>query len=105
MARPPSSLPPTSSEPLQVSLILGSFVHTPLKQDLFDIVLPTSQAAPVSAEEASFHLLPEIVHTFREEQKLPPKTISAIFVGVVLSPWAILLGLVRPHFFRYLSKA
>ncbi|TFY75364.1 hypothetical protein EWM64_g8645, partial [Hericium alpestre] len=35
MARPPPSLPPSGDAPLKVTLILGSFVHSPAKYDLF----------------------------------------------------------------------
>jgi len=94
MARPPTSLPPTTaSDPLQVTLIIGSFVHSPLKVELFDLFLPASQPAPVHPDEASFHLLPPIHHTFRPDQKLPPRPISAIFAALVLSPWVVLLGM------------
>jgi len=93
MARPPLSLPPTSTAPLKVTLLLGSFVHAPTKIELFDLYLPSSHAPPQHSEEASFHILPTIKHTFRPEQKLPPKIISAVFAGIVVSPWVILLAL------------
>lgn len=94
MAKPPLSIPPTTSSPLQVTLIVGSPSHSPLKIELFDMVLPESQPAPQHPDEASFHLLPEIVHTFRAPQKLPPRPVSALFAGVALAPWAVLLALV-----------
>ena len=94
MARPPNSIPPTTSNPLKVSLIVGSFVHDPVTFDLFDLQLPVSQPAPQHPEEASFHPRPLIEHTFRPEQKLPPKTISMVFTALVVSPWIVLLGLV-----------
>lgn len=94
MARPPSSLPPTTNEPLTVTLILGSFKHTPAKLDIFDLTLPVSHAAPQDSEAASFHTLPLIHHTFRPDQKMPPKFISLLFSGFVLAPWVVLLGLV-----------
>lgn len=98
MARPPTSLPPTtSSDPLSVSLLLGSFEHSPAQFDMFDIYLPESQPAPQHPDEATFHPLPTIVHTFRAEQKLPPRPISATFAALVLAPWVVLLGLVSPH--------
>ncbi|KAH7886957.1 Oligosaccharyltransferase subunit Ribophorin II-domain-containing protein [Phlebopus sp. FC_14] len=93
MARPPPSLPPTTDRPLQVSLILGSFVHEPAKYDLFDLYIPASSTPAPHPDEALFHVLPPIVHTFRPEQKLPPKAVSAIFTVMVLSPWILLLAL------------
>ncbi|KAF9236655.1 hypothetical protein BU15DRAFT_89052 [Melanogaster broomeanus] len=71
MARPPASLPPTTDHPLTVSLILGSFVHEPEKYDLFDLYVPASASSAPHPDEASFHVLPTIAHTFRPEQNLP----------------------------------
>ncbi|KAG6335234.1 hypothetical protein ID866_3860 [Astraeus odoratus] len=105
MARPPPSLPPTTNRPLEVSLILGSFVHDPAKFELFDLYIPPSQTPAPHPDEAKFHELPLIHHTFRPEQKVPPKFVSAVFAALVLSPWVVLLGLwsnvgVRvPHLF------
>jgi len=100
MAKPPASLPPTTaSDPLKVSLIVGSFVHSPLKVELFDLNLPASQPALQHPDEASFHPLPAIHHTFQPDPKLPPKFISAVFAGLVVAPWVVLLGLwgaIRP---------
>ncbi|KAJ6509340.1 oligosaccharyl transferase delta subunit [Mycena vitilis] len=93
MAKPPLSIPPTTSSPLQVTLIIGSPKHSPLKIDLFDLTLPESHPAPQHPDEASFHPLPTIVHTFRIPQKVPPLPISALFTGLAVAPWAILLGL------------
>lgn len=95
MAKPPSSLPPTTSSPLKVSLLLGSFEHDPARYELLDLVLPASQPAPQHADEATFSLLPEIAHTFRPDQKLPPKAISAAFSALVTAPWLALFFLVR----------
>lgn len=100
MARPPASLPPTSDRPLEVSLILGSFVHEPTKFDLFDLFVPPSQTPAPHVEEAKFHELPSIHHTFHPEQKLPPKFVSVVFTALVFSPWAVLLGLVCLARFR-----
>ncbi|KAI0676458.1 oligosaccharyl transferase delta subunit [Trametes maxima] len=100
MARPPTSLPPTTSDPLKVSLYIGSFVHSPVQYDLFDLVVPPSQPPPQHPDEASFHVRPEIHHTFRPDQKLPPKVISAFFTALLAAPWVILLGLwshIRPQ--------
>ncbi|KAG6885425.1 hypothetical protein C0993_001942 [Termitomyces sp. T159_Od127] len=94
MAKPPVSLPPTSDVPLKVTLLIGSPLHSPLKLELFDLLVPASQALPVHPEEPNFHPLPEIHHTFRPDQKMPPRPISAIFSAVVVAPWAVLLALV-----------
>ncbi|KAL4072504.1 Oligosaccharyltransferase subunit Ribophorin II-domain-containing protein [Scleroderma yunnanense] len=105
MARPPASLPPTSDRPLEVSLILGSFVHEPATFGLFDLFVSPSQTPASHPDEAKFHELPPISHTFRPEQKQPPKFVSTAFAVLTLSPWAVLLGLwskvgVRvPHLF------
>jgi oligosaccharyltransferase complex subunit delta (ribophorin II) len=98
MARPPPSLPPTSTNPLRVTLLLGSFVHSPAKIELFDLYLPASHAPAQHPEEASFHPLPTIKHAFRPDQKVPPKFISAVFAAIVISPWILLLALVRAFF-------
>jgi hypothetical protein len=95
MAKPPLYLPPTADTPLQVSLLIGSPSHSPLAVSLFDLKIPPSHPAPVHPDEASFSPLPEIHHTFQPDQKLPPRPISAIFSLVVLTPWLVLLGLVR----------
>lgn len=99
MAKPPSSLPPSGSAPLHVSLILGSFVHDPATLDLFDLYIPPSAPAPVHPEEALYHPRPEIVHTFRPDPKLPPRPISAFFAALVLAPWVVLFVLVRAVLF------
>ncbi|TFK73474.1 oligosaccharyl transferase delta subunit [Pluteus cervinus] len=94
LAKPPLSLPPTKADtPLKLSLIIGAPSHSPLTVKLPDLLLPASQAPPVHPDEASFHPLPEIHHTFRPDQKLPPRPISAVFTAVVLAPWVVLLGL------------
>lgn len=97
MARPPPSLPPTTDRPLAVSLILGSFVHDPATFDLFDLYVPASATPAPHPDQAAFHSQPPIAHTFRPEQKLPPKAVSAFFAALVLAPWVVLLGLVRPY--------
>ena len=97
MARPPASLPPTSTNPLKVSLILGSFVHSPAEYDLFELYVPASQPPPTHPDEAAFAPRPEITHTFRPEQRIPAKAVSAFFGAFVFWPWLVLLGLVRPR--------
>ncbi|KAI0277915.1 Oligosaccharyltransferase subunit Ribophorin II-domain-containing protein [Russula aff. rugulosa BPL654] len=99
MAKPPSSLPPSGDAPLRVSLLLGSFVHSPVTFDLFDLHVPPSAPAPVHPEEVFYLPRPELAHTFRPDQKLPPRPISALFAALVLAPWAVLFvlwGAVRP---------
>lgn len=58
------------------------------------LVLATSVASLVQAagEEDIFELQPEIHHTFREAEKMPPATFSKLFALITLSPWLILLG-------------
>ena len=110
MSRPPTSLPPSGDAPLQVSLLLGSFVHEPLKEHLFDLSVPASMPPQKHPDEEAYHVRPELHHTFRPEPKLPPRIISAIFAGFVLSPWLALLtlvglGLRRPYLCSYASLA
>jgi Oligosaccharyltransferase subunit Ribophorin II len=57
--------------------------------------LPRSQPAPVNAEEKHYHVQPEIQHTFRAKEKIPAKAISGVFALLTLSPWFVLLGMVR----------
>jgi oligosaccharyltransferase complex subunit delta (ribophorin II) len=92
--KPPLSLPPTpNSDPLKVSLIIGSAQYDPIAVDLFDLVLPKSHPAPEHPLESTFHVLPEIKHTFRPEHKVPLTFISAAFALIVLAPWVVLVGL------------
>ncbi|KAI0090349.1 Oligosaccharyltransferase subunit Ribophorin II-domain-containing protein [Irpex rosettiformis] len=93
MAKPPGSIPPTTAEnPLNVSLLLGSFEHSPARYELFDLFLPASQSAPPHELEHTFHPQPLIHHTFRPEQKVPPRIISAAGAILVLAPWVVLVG-------------
>ena len=95
LSKPPLSLPPTpKSDPLRVTLLIGSSLHDPLSVDLFDLILPLSLPAPEHPDAASYHPLPEIKHTFRPDHKLPPRFISAVSAALVVAPWAILLNLV-----------
>ncbi|EMD35454.1 hypothetical protein CERSUDRAFT_157218 [Gelatoporia subvermispora B] len=106
MSKPPASLPPSSTAPLRVSLLLGSFSHAPASYSLFDLLVPPSAPAPTHPDEPSFHARPEIVHTFRPDPALPPRPVSALFSGLVLAPWVVLLGLwshIRPRVPRLFS--
>ena len=104
MSRPPSGLPPTpgndnGTNPLTVSVLLGSFAHAPFSAELFDVVLPPSQPAPEHPDEKTFWVQPEIHHTFRPEQKLPSRFVSGIGALIVgAGPWFLLLALVRISF-------
>jgi oligosaccharyltransferase complex subunit delta (ribophorin II) len=97
MKKPPVWLPPTTHAPIQVQLIIGSFTYDPFEHTLFDLQLPHSQPAPQHPDEDMYGVRPEIAHTFRPEQKVPPKFISLIFTLAALGPWAVLFGLVRLH--------
>jgi len=93
MAKPPLTLPPTTSSPLQVVLILGSYEHTGAIWHLFDLVLPASQPPPQAPDEYLYHPQPEIHHTFRSDQKHAPQFISGVFTVAVAAPWLVLVGM------------
>ena len=96
LQKAPLSLPPTpNSDPLKLTLIVGTDKYDPISLDFFDLILPKTQPAPEHPLEASFHSLPEIKHTFRPDHQTPPRPISAVFAVVVLAPWVVLLSLVR----------
>ncbi|KAF8531094.1 Dolichyl-diphosphooligosaccharide--protein glycosyltransferase subunit Swp1 [Gautieria morchelliformis] len=107
LARPPVSIPPTpnASVPLHVTLIIGSFKHSPLSQPLFDLYLPVSHAAPQHPDEPMYHPLSEIQHTFRPDPQTPYVIFSAIGTMAVVAPWIVLLGLWGsiPHRLPHLS--
>ncbi|KDR80116.1 hypothetical protein GALMADRAFT_223015 [Galerina marginata CBS 339.88] len=109
LSKPPLSLPPTpNGEPLKVTLLIGTSQYDPLAVELFDLVLPRSQPAPEHPQESTYHPLPEIKHTFRPDNKLPPRFISAVSAIVVLAPWVVLLGLwsqVAPRTSRLFSPS
>jgi len=96
MAKPPPIFPPTvQGIPLQVTLYLGKPEFTPVALDLFDLYVPPSLPPSVHPDEATFHPLPEIKHTYAPDHRSPHKFVSGVFSGLVLAPWALLLGLVR----------
>ncbi|EJU02427.1 hypothetical protein DACRYDRAFT_66539 [Dacryopinax primogenitus] len=102
MRRPPPQLPPTPTKtPLNVSLVLASPPHAPVQLNLLHLQLPLSEPAAEHPEEHLYHLQPEIYHTFRPEEKVPPRIISLLGAGAVGAPWALLLILLaslRPSF-------
>ncbi|KAK7035382.1 hypothetical protein VNI00_011913 [Paramarasmius palmivorus] len=107
MAKPPSSLPPTPNpnNPLQTTLLIGAPSYSPLRVELFDLYVPQSHPAPVHPDEASFHVRPEIQHTFRPDPKTPPQAVSAAFAGAVIAaPWLLLLGLWSQISFKPTSR-
>ncbi|KAF8586605.1 oligosaccharyl transferase delta subunit [Ramaria rubella] len=108
LARPPVSLPPTpnASVPLHVTLIIGSFEHSPLSHSLFDLYLPVSHPASQHPDEPSFHPLPEIHHTFQPAPKTPFVVFSALGAALVVTPWIVLIGLWGsiPHRLPHLSS-
>lgn len=101
MKKPPVWLPPTTDAPIQVQLIIGSFKYEPFEHTLFDLQLPRSQLPPQHPDERMYGVQPEIAHTFRPEQKIPPKFMSLVFALATLSPWAVLLRLVRLYTWRF----
>ena len=95
MSRPPVTFPPTlQGVPLQVSLYLGKQEFTPVAVELFELYVPESLPPSVHPDEGSFHALPEIEHTFAPDHPSPRKLVSGVFSGLVVAPWAVLLGLV-----------
>ncbi|KAF8308258.1 oligosaccharyl transferase delta subunit [Clavulina sp. PMI_390] len=92
--RPPPGIPATSDDTvLTVDLILGSFTRKSSTVPLLKLKLPASMPVAPHPEELLYHAKPLISHTFRGEQKMPPKVISLVFAAVALSPWVVLAGL------------
>ncbi len=79
MAKPPSSLPPTSSAPFSVTLLLGTSGHPSASLELFELHVLASRAPSVHP------VLPEIQHIFRADPKLPPRAVSAFAAGAALA--------------------
>jgi len=77
-----------------VDLILGSFTRTSSTISLLKLKLPPSLPVAPHPEESLYHPKPPIYHTFREEQRMPPKVLSLLFVAITLSPWGVLFLLV-----------
>lgn len=93
--RPPPGIPATTEGTvLSVDLILGSFTRTSSVIPLLTVKLPPSLPVAPHPEESLYHVKPPLHHTFKEEQRMPSKTISLAFVVIALSPWVILLSLV-----------
>lgn len=90
----------TSPEPLQASLVLGSFGSaTPSVSPAFDIVVQLDPAvnAPVYEAPLRYGKLPEIHHIFRDDPKSPPVIVSAVFaLAVIATVPALLIGVCPP---------
>ncbi|KZO94202.1 hypothetical protein CALVIDRAFT_539248 [Calocera viscosa TUFC12733] len=96
MRRPPPQLPPTpTNTPLNVSLLLALPPHAPLNLHLLYLQLPLSEPAPIHPEEHLYHPQPELFHTFRADERVPPRIVSLLGAGAVGAPWLVLLLLVR----------
>jgi len=92
--RPPPGIPATSEDTiLSVDLILGSFTRTSSTISLLKLKLPPSLPVVPHPEESLYHPKPPIYHTFREEQRMPPKVLSLLFVAIAFSPWGALFFL------------
>jgi len=94
MRRPVASIPPTTgSDPLEVTLILGSFEHESATIPLISLTLPASRPVSPHPDAHHYHAKPLIAHTFRPDQTHPPKVLSATFAALAFAPWALLAKL------------
>ncbi|KZT60929.1 hypothetical protein CALCODRAFT_480321 [Calocera cornea HHB12733] len=100
MRRPPPQLPPTpTATPLNVTLLLALPPHAPLSLHLLQLQLPLSEPAPIHPEDHLYHPQPELFHTFRPDERVPPRVVSLLGAGAVGAPWLVLLlllGNLRP---------
>lgn len=85
-----------SSQPLEASLVLGSFGSSKASvTPVFDINLELDPNAPSPTSEPPLRYgkQPEINHIFRPEPKNPPKIVSIVFALAVLATVpALLIG-------------
>ncbi|CCG83166.1 Putative uncharacterized protein [Taphrina deformans PYCC 5710] len=85
----------TQHKSIDLTLVLGGFGETlPLVQHIATISLEETKSSPIVApiKALRYGALPEITHTFREAEKMPPKTISIFFSLVLLTGLAGLAG-------------
>lgn len=78
----------TSENPLEASLVLGSFGSTKGSiTPVFDLALSLDPNAPTLTYEPPLRYgkQPEIHHTFRDDPKSPPKIVSIVFALAVLA--------------------
>jgi oligosaccharyltransferase complex subunit delta (ribophorin II) len=90
----------TSQQPLEASLVLGSFGSSKGSvTPVFDITLEIDPNTPSPPYEAPLRYgkQPEIHHIFRAEPKNPPKLVSIAFALAVLATVPALFIGVRNH--------
>ena len=78
----------SSTEPLEASLVLGSFGSTKAAiTPVFDLTVRLDPNAPTPNYEAPLRYgkQPEIHHIFRDDPKSPPKIVSIVFALAVLA--------------------
>ena len=88
----------TSTQPLQASLIIGSFgTSAGSVTPVFDFVVQQDPNAPAPKYEAParYGKLAEIHHIFRADPKNPPKFVSAVFTLAVVATVPMLFVAVR----------
>lgn len=92
---PPQTLTPG---PHLLKLYTASRTIVPTTYDLGPAHLDFPLAnPPTPSYPDTFAPLPEITHTFRPDQRMPPKILSMVFSGLVLVPWVLFVILVRTH--------
>ena len=74
-----------------MSLYIGSSTHTPIEYAFGGVELDFVKDPKFGKfEHDVFEPLPEIVHQFRPDEKMPPMILSQLFVLLVLAPWGFL---------------
>ena len=90
-----------------MSLLIASFGEsTPLKHHVASIKPITSESSPSEPSPPErWGPKPEITHTFKQPQRLPNQSLSAIFALAVTAGLPIFTGLVRPHTLQEITNA
>jgi oligosaccharyltransferase complex subunit delta (ribophorin II) len=86
-----------SSQPVQASLVLGSFGASQGYNDLmFLLNVATDTNTPISPTERPLRYgkLPEIHHIFKSDPKSPNILFSLVFTGAVLAALPAIFGVV-----------
>ncbi|RXK36053.1 hypothetical protein M231_06701 [Tremella mesenterica] len=103
-SKPPSALFPTHGN-FSLTLLLSKPSYDPFAYPIGHISIPPAILKPVPrsrhdlpprAGEPAFKAQEELFHTFQPEEKTVSWIWSVLGTGVTLSPWVVLLGLVRP---------